>query len=514
MKVLLINPPFQRLKGIAHTYFPLGLGYLCADLSRDNRINAMVYNAETPDLSEHLPFHVKYQDMLKLHRNYIYALQNNKHYVWKEVYRVIQEFNPDLIGLSIMTAKYSSAIEIAQIAKSINNNYKVVCGGPHPTIDPEGVLQNPGVDFVVRGEGEETLKELVDLTIQHKDTFQEKLSSVDGLSYKSDSRIYHNRERKLIENLDDLSFPARDKLFFGHRYLPSSWGDMITLRGCPFRCGYCGAHNTWHYKVRYREPLKVLEEINTVIAQYNTREFYFWDDNFTLDRERTLELCQLITQNNIRISWGCTTRVDLLDDSTVKELKQAGCTLISIGIETASPRMLTSIHKDITIEKIYSAIGLLDKYGLKYEAFFMLGFPEETEEDIEQTFSFMQRLNKAKICFSIFTPYPGTEQYEIAKRHNLIPERHDWSKFSHQSEDNFFMKNVDKEKFDKYVNKIASWIDENNTRNIEISRLVLHTYLNLGLLIRRPGLILNKFKTLLAIAGYKIKLLLKKPLQL
>jgi radical SAM superfamily enzyme YgiQ (UPF0313 family) len=509
MKILLVNPPFQRLKGIAQTYFPLGLGYLCAVLSSDKRVDAMIYNAETPNFSERLPFHIKYQDMLNLHNRYINSLQDDHHYVWQEIYEVIKDFNPDIVGISVMTAKYGSSLKISKIAKSVNKNCKVIWGGPHATVDSERVLENNAVDFVVRGEGEITLKDLIDLLVESKDNFRDDLSRINGLSYKIDSKVFHNPDRAFIEDLDTLAFPEKEKVFFSNRYLPSSWGDIITSRGCPFNCGYCSAPNIWTYKVRYRSIQKILEEIDAIISKYNTKEFYFWDDNLTLNRDRTLKFCRLLKQNRMRISWGCTTRVDLLDDLIVKEMKQAGCSYISIGIETGSDRILKNIHKGISLEEVNLAVNLLNKYRLKYEAFFMVGFPEETQEDIKQTVNFMKQLKNAKICLSIFTPYPCTEQYEIARRYKLISESPDWSQFSHQSQANHFMKYITQEQFKKNIEEISSWVDKNNSRNIDLGRLFWNACLNLDLLIRKPKLIINKFKTLSVLISHKAKVLFR-----
>ena len=505
IKVLFINPPFQRLKGMAQVYLPLGLGYLCSYLSRDRKINAMIYNAETPDLAEKTILHAKYQDMLNLHDKYVIALKDDGHYVWEEARRVIRDFRPDVVCVTVMTAKYGAALKISRIAKTANSGCRVVWGGQHATIDYERVLKEPLVDFVVRGEGEVTLKSLVDLIAAGKDADQGSLSSIESLSYKIGSNAFHNPRRELIEDLDSLPFPARDKLLFKERYLPSSWGDIITLRGCPFRCGYCSAHNIWTRKTRYRALDNVMEEIKAVIEKNHTTEFNFCDDSFTLNRGRALELCALLKKLKPHITWWCTTRVDLLDDHLVKEMKAAGCTSVSIGVESGSPRMLDNIQKDITIEKVRNAAALLDKHKLKYEAYFLIGFPEETKEDVEETFGLMKRLKRGRVCFSIFTPYPGTEQYNIAKRHNLIPLNPDWSRFSHQSRENHFAKNLSREELDYYVETISTWVDDNNSRNTSISTLFWKAFLNFGSLVRRPGLIIGKWKTLKTLLNNKIK---------
>lgn len=507
IKVLLIDPPFQRLKGVAQAYFPMGLGYLCAYLSQDSRINAMIYNAEAPDPSEKTMLHANYQDMLNLHDRYISALKDDDHYVWHEIEKVIRDFRPDILCVTVMTAKYAAALKISSIAKSLNSGCKVVWGGHHPTIDCERVFQEPLIDFVIRGEGEITLKKLVDLIAEGKDSDPNSLSLIEGLSYRSGSKVFHNAGRELIKDLDSLPFPARDKVLFKERYLSSSWGDVITLRGCPFKCGYCSAHSVWTRKVRYRELDKVIDEIRAVMSEHRTAEFKFCDDSFTLNRGRALELCRRLKELKPRIRWWCMTRVDLLDDELVSEMKASGCTSISIGVESGSARMLENIHKDITVEKVESAAALLDRYKLKYEAYFLIGFPEETKEDIEETFGLMKRMRQGSVCFSIFTPYPGTEQYDIAKRHGLIPENPDWSRFSHQSRENHFVKNLSRKELDHYVETISRWVDDNNLRNTSVFSLFWKTLLNFGSLIRRPRLIVGKSKTLRTILKNKMTVL-------
>lgn len=508
VRVLLINPPFQRLKGIAHIYMPIGLGYLCSYISKYGRIDASIYNAEVPEISEKLIFHMKYQDMLRFHKKYTDALYDENNYIWKEARKVISDFGPDFVCLTVMTAKYDSALNISKIAKSVNGNCKVVWGGPHPTIDPDGVLRNSCVDFAVRGEGEATLKELID-TVSENANFSSRLEQIDGLSYKSENGVKNNPDRKFIEDLDALPLPAKDKMLYRERYLPSSWGDIITLRGCPFRCGYCGAHNIWTRRVRHRKPKNVIEEMRSIISKYDNKEFYFWDDNFTLDRQKALKICGLIKSSGMRISWGCTTRVDLLDDEIIREMKSAGCNNISIGIESGSRNIVKKIHKDITMDMVTDAVRLLDKHDLKYEAFFMIGFPEETKEDLDATFDLMKRLTKGRICFSIFTPYPGTEQYDVAKNCGLLSEAPDWSRFSHQSVENHFMKNVNEGDFKAYTKDISAWIDERNARNIAIEALLWNTCLNIRPLIKNPRLIINKIMTFFSIIKNKLKIILR-----
>jgi len=454
MRILLINPPFNRLKGIKSVYFPLGLGYLAAIL-RKNKFEVAIYNAENPIEKLLEAFNLK---LLEQHHKYIEALNDKSHYIWQEIKDTLLMFKPDIVGISVMTCKYGSASKVSILCKEFNPIMKVIWGGAHPTIQANAVLENDFVDFVIRGEGELAMVELCCALVKGDNTF----NKIKNLSYKKDGDIVHMPLRDLISNIDELLPPAKDLSLYPNIYSSSNMGEIITLRGCPFECAFCGAQNIWGRKVRFMSLGKIIKEITDICKNYNTKEFWFWDDTFTLNRRRTLELCQKLIDERLNISWGCTTRVDMVDDDLLKRMKMAGCNLIEFGIETGSERMLKLIKKNISLEQIMEAVKLVRKHKIDLKTFFMIGFPEETKEDIEQTKHLIKKLNARGVVLSVFTPYPGTELYHRTEELGLLPKNPDWSQFSHQSPENHFMKYISKKEFQQIVIDITDFIDRYN----------------------------------------------------
>ena len=454
MRILLINPPFNRLKGIQSVYFPLGLGSLAAVL-RKNGFKVGIYNAENP--VEKLP-EMSHVMLLEQHYKYIQALNDKSHFVWQEIQNILSMFKPDVVGISVLTAKYGSAVKVSALCKEFNPNVKIIWGGAHPTIQATEVLQNDFVDFVIRGEGEVPIVELCHTLASNANSF----SQIKNLSYKKDKEIVHVPSRDLISNLGDLPPLAKDLSLYPEIYSPANMGDIVTSRGCVFECAFCGAQNVWGRKVRFMPVQKVIDEITDVCKKYDTKRFWFWDDTFTVNRQHTFELCQKIIDEKLNISWGCTTRVDVIDDELLGIMKAAGCNLIEFGIESGSERILKLIKKNVTLAQITKAVGLVRKHKIDLKLFFMIGFPEETKEDIEQTKRLIKRLSARGVVLSIFTPYPGSALYQRTVELGLLPKNPDWSHFSHQSPENHFMKYISKEEFKQAVIDMADFIDQYN----------------------------------------------------
>lgn len=483
MKILLINPPFLRLKGIKKVFFPLGLGYLASSLNRNGFI-CKIYNAEIP--AEKLRESIDNKSLLINHYDYIKALGDNQHIVWKEIKQTLANFNPDIVGVSVMSPIYGSALKISQIVKEYSKDCKVIWGGAHPTVEAGRVLLEKTVDFIIRGEGENTIVELCKSIASGR---PKDFSDIKGLSYRVNGNILHNQPRELVKDLDILTFPARKLLLYGHLYPSSAFGTLITSRGCPFECGYCSAHHIWGRDVRFRTTENVISELINIYDNYKTREFYFFDDNFTLNHGYASKLCNAIIKRKLDISWNCITRADLIDDGLLKIMKEAGCSHIDIGIESASPRILELINKKVTLGQIKQTSRLLKNNRMSWGAFFMMGFPQETENELKKTLQFMKELSPISIEFSLFTPYPGTKLYELSKKLRAISEDVDWSRFSHQSPENYFMKNVSREKFDYYLKEFSKFIDAYNNSLKTSIRKVLNRY---SYWIKHPALFLRK----------------------
>jgi radical SAM superfamily enzyme YgiQ (UPF0313 family) len=201
----------------------------------------------------------------------------------------------------------------------------------------------------------------------------------------------------------------------------------------------------------------------------------------------------------LNISWGCTTRVDLLDEEILALMKKAGCDYISIGVESGSERMLKIVEKNITVQQVKDAVRMLKKSRIPFEAFFMIGFPDETEQDLEKTFQLMKEMDGGTVCLSIFTPYPGSAQFDTAQRYGLIPEKINWSDYSHQSSENYFVRDISKEEFKEYVDKFSRWVDTKNAKDLKVNRLFLRALNTFPSLVKRPNIALHKCKTLFRI---------------
>jgi anaerobic magnesium-protoporphyrin IX monomethyl ester cyclase len=289
----------------------------------------------------------------------------------------------------------------------------VVFGGPHATGDPKGTVSHNEVDFVVVGEGEETLIELVAALSNGK-----RLDKIDGLAFKkANGEIVLNAPRKPIADVDSIPFPEFGLLPLSKYFeFPEMHGmlkqrkrfmPILTSRGCPFGCIYC--HNIFGKRYRPRSPENVIQEILMLYHQYGIREFHIEDDTFNVNLERAKAICDLIARHrlDIAIQFPSGLRADLMDEQLMRKLKQVGTFMIAIGLETASPRIMRLINKRLDIKKVKETVDMAVKNRIKIWGYFMIGFPGETGREMEQTIAFAKALNLHFASFSIVTPFPG-----------------------------------------------------------------------------------------------------------
>lgn len=334
---------------------------------------------------------------------------------------------PDLVGITCLTTQAHLALDIARLAKEVNNNCYTVLGGPHPSAAPLEVAQNSNVDFVIVGEGERTLLSLVQML-----SISGKLSEVDGLVYKSGDKIVVSKPRKPIENLDEISFPAYH--LFPERKLNlmvdahgldtrGKYMEVFTSRGCPYQCIYC--HKMFGKRFRGRSAENVLKEISLLYQEYGIREIHFEDDCFNFDINRAKKILDLLIASGMDLSirFPNGLRADYVDEDLISKMKRAGVYQISIGVETASPRIMKKIRKVLNLKKVEETVELALRHGLTVRGFFMIGFPGETKKEIMQTIEYAKNLDIHFASISIVTPYPGTELYEIAANGGYIKDR-------------------------------------------------------------------------------------------
>ncbi|MEW5693442.1 MAG: radical SAM protein [Candidatus Hydrogenedentota bacterium] len=463
MKILLINPPYTRFKGMIDRYAPLGLCYLAAVLEKEGH-KVVVYNAENPAIGEgKVIWDFEYRlDVFDL---FLKRMDDTNDIIWQEIRNTIKETRPDVVGITCKTVTYKIAKKIAEISKELFSDMPVIFGGPHPSVASEEVIKYEYCDFVVGGEGEETIKDL----IRHIETKEIPLKNIGGLLYKENGSVKINRRRDFIKNLDSIPFPSKYLLLNNHNYnrtiLSNMMGGIIGSRGCPFECKFCSDMNVWGRNVRYRDPNKIIDEIEETKRLFGTIEFYFWDDAFTLNRKRVIDFCSLLVKRKTNIAWGCHTRADLIDDEVILNLKKAGCFKISMGIESGCEETLKNIKKQILLKDVIRASKILNKHRMDWNAAFIIGFPSEKEEQMMQTINFMKSIKPTRLFLSAFTPFPGTELYEETKNMGLINDSIDWSAIETKSPKNAFVTQISKERFQKLFRETMEWIDSYNNKS-------------------------------------------------
>jgi len=335
---------------------------------------------------------------------------------------------PEVIGVTAMTPQIIDAFRTITIAKKVCPEAVTVLGGAHATFLPVKTLQScSDLDVVCVGEGEQTLLELVQ-TIEKNGQF----SKIRGTFCQENGRLIKNETRPPVSNLDELPFPARHLLemdkykVFGKKI---TIGAILTSRGCPFHCAFCSSNRIFGKKFRTRSPKNVMDEVEQVVSDYNPATIEFSDDLFTMNHKRVQVICKEYKKRRIDLPWACSSRVNTVSRTLLREMKRAGCHLIFYGIESGSQRILDAMRKGITIRQIEETIKRTNQERIDTYGAFILGWPGETIQEINKTITFAKNLDLDFSQFSIATPYPGTFLYDKIKEEGLLTSE-DWTQFT------------------------------------------------------------------------------------
>jgi anaerobic magnesium-protoporphyrin IX monomethyl ester cyclase len=421
MRVLLINPPFDddiacgktnSMKLVLNRIPPLGLAYIAAVLEDGG-------------------FTVKVCDLMG----------------YGQIKDAAMEFKPDLIGMTSTTPQFASAIRLKKMLAV--TMAKIVIGGSHATALPEEALKH--FDYAVLGEGEYTFLELAQKISTGK------WRDINGLAYRNGAKTIINKPRKPIDDLDSLPLPARHLLPDLSRYAPTPasykklpQAHVMTSRGCPCSCGFCD-NAIFGRSYRGRSTQNIMKEIDFLIREYGVQEVKFFDDNFTLEKERLYEICDEMKKR--KLAWCCLTRTNLVDKNMLKAMRQSGCWQVLFGLESGDPEILKSLGKGTTIEENFRAVRWAQEVGLNIRADFLIGTPLETRESIRKTVRFAKKLNVDFAHFNKFTPYPGTRLYgELVKEGYVFDFTQPCSQLDHQSI-LYSPKSISPEEFSRLVDK-------------------------------------------------------------
>jgi anaerobic magnesium-protoporphyrin IX monomethyl ester cyclase len=339
----------------------------------------------------------------------------------------VAEFEPDLFGVSTTTMGYPEGIDLISGVKARLPGTFTVMGGPHVTFTDETALrQCPGLDAVVRGEGEETLKDLINAIESGA-----AVSGIPGLTCRTNGDIARSPDRPFIQDLDSLGFA-------GYHLLPMDtyrlrkgeyFACMITSRGCPYQCSFCSSSNLFGKKWRFRSPEHVVDEMEYLRDRFGCSEVEIVDDTFTVNPERVESICDLLVDRNLGLLWSASSRIGMLTAELARKLKRAGCTTLYLGFESASQEVLDSLCKNIKLEQAWQTMDVVRKAGLRAIGSFILGCPADTVETIKKTLRFSRALSLRYAQYTLLTPYPGTPFYDEALSRGLIAET-DWGKYT------------------------------------------------------------------------------------
>ncbi len=394
LRVILINPRYREWS--PNKWVPLGLGYIAAVLEEEgNSVEIIDTNVENKS--------------------------------GKELQKRVE--NADIVGITGMITEFQEVLRIINIVKETKENIKVILGGPLATTLPKELLQVSQADFIVIGEGEKTIVNLVS-AIKQGGNF----TNVKGIAYKDGDRIIVANQPEPIANLDTIPFPARHLLDM-NRYLQNHFENfglkikdfgkikstnLITSRGCPYSCTFC-FKDMWGHKWRPRSPENIVKEMALLNQRYGVNGFFFNDDTFVVDKKRVFLFCQLLRDECLDVVWYCNSRVDLMTKELLKAMYDAGCRGIAYGIESGNQQILDSMKKNITLEQITNAIKWAKETGIHVSGYFMIGMLGETKDTIRQTTAFAKELDLDYYGFSLVTPLLGTELYDSAVKRGLIP---------------------------------------------------------------------------------------------
>jgi len=337
-----------------------------------------------------------------------------------DINNLIKRYKPNIVGISNTTQEYNTACAIASEIKKIDKSILVVTGGHHISALPNTLSKD--IDIGVIGEAEETFTEIVKA---HEKGDPSEFDKIQGIIYWKNKQLSRTEKRPLIKNLDKIPFPARDLMKIG------TYTHLLSSRGCPYRCIYCSSSKFWS-SCRFHSPEYVVEEIKEIIYRFGVRSIHFTDDLFIAQKKRVEKISKLIKKEKINeiAQFNCLARANLLNEEVIKHLKQMNIVALSFGFETGCENVLNRIKRGtVTVQQNKDALKLAKKYGMAVDGLFMIGAPNETKEEMLETYRFIKEnpLNTAQI--NVMVPYPGTDIWEYAKSRNLVSEDMDWDLF-------------------------------------------------------------------------------------
>lgn len=325
------------------------------------------------------------------------------HLSYQKLFSKVQSENPEFICMPSSWGSIHQDLYLAQKIKELIRDVKIIFSGPNVTVDPAFVLKSGFVDYVICGELEQPMLEIV----------QNKISS--NVVYLDRGNMVVT-PRSLFQNLDELPFPARDLLQNNRYFAPftraNPFTTFLTSRGCPYRCSFCQSSIWYSNKLRVRSVDNVIEEMDLIVNKFKIKEIIFRDLTLTFNKARLMEICEKLIQNNYKIFWRCFSCVDTVDRELLNLMKEAGCHQVAYGFESGSQKILDLSQKGITLEQSRNAAKWTREAGMEVSGSFMFGMYQDTEETVKETLNLALELDPDYTQFQISTPVISTDFYK------------------------------------------------------------------------------------------------------
>ncbi len=457
MKVLLINPPRDNeircptpevLENNRGSNPPLGLLYIASVLENAGH-QVRVIDCQVDELD------------------------------YTEIEAQLREARYDLLGVTVMTFSLIDATKVSELAKQYHPDQPIVWGGPHLHIFPEESARLSCVDYVVTGEGELSISELAEM-LEGKRSWKD----VTGVGQVKESEYLYNGASESIEDLDELPFVARHLTPYRKYSSILAMGDVVTTiftsRGCPYKCSFCDRPQL-RPNFRARSALNVVDELELCVSM-GINEFIIYDDTFTVSKARVHEICDEIIKRKLKIYWDCRTNVNAMDEALLANMAKAGCVGIHYGVEAGTEKIQKVIRKNLKLDKVKTVFELTRKVGIKTMAYFIIGNPSETIEDVEEGFRFLRKVNPDFVHLTALLPFPATEVYLTGLRDGVIKYDY-WKEFAGNPDPDF----------------VTPHWPENFSRD-ELDALIMKGYRSFYL---SPGYILRRLKQIRSFSELK-----------
>tara|TARA_B100000686_G_scaffold355395_1_gene474761 strand:+ start:818 stop:2257 length:1440 start_codon:yes stop_codon:yes gene_type:complete len=464
-RVLLVNPPFYRLLGSHYNANSLGIAYISSFLNKNGH-DCWLYNADFLGHNEFTKYDVIHREKgFKTYKDYF---SNTDGYIWEEVVEKIIKFEPEWVGYTSYTANIQTIDILSTKVRERKPKIKQIIGGVHATLDHNLLDKLKNIDYSVQREGEEAMLALVNGNDPR---------TISGVACREGTKIIGIGDANVIKSIDDLPLPERNK-FYGMSEEEKQFIDVsyiCSIRGCPYRCNYCASPFHWKRdKTQYRSPESVLDEMKHLKSNYwNKKKYdysasgnvedkskmiiedntivYFVDDIFTVKKPRVKQIMRNMIDNKLDMPWKCEARTDHLDEEIAELMKQTNCNRVKLGFESGSDRILKEIQKDETTEDMKVGAKLLRDAGVPFTAYFMAGFPGETDDDVRQTIELAKEIQADYYVLSILSPYYGTKLYFDLMDMGYELDKQPWEFFYHHSGEMMVNNQISNEMLTEYL---------------------------------------------------------------